>query len=134
MKHSGVELEAMATIAKAAKIRSLEDFQAAVRSAHIHVVVVVYNGTVALSGGVLLSWLTLWLCFVFCGGDYQSVLITAVHQHSIFEFARGFTTRIHTHCFPPHDFKVFDFASHLLMSCAVPPTNISCRWSSTRNS
>lgn len=30
MKHSGMELEAMATIAKAAKIRSLEDFQAAV--------------------------------------------------------------------------------------------------------
>ena len=31
MKHSGIELEAMASIAKAAKVRSLEDFQAAVR-------------------------------------------------------------------------------------------------------
>jgi 26S proteasome regulatory subunit N6 len=30
MKHSGIELEAMATIAKASKIRSLEDFQTAV--------------------------------------------------------------------------------------------------------
>jgi hypothetical protein len=30
MKHSGVQLEAMAAIAKASKIRSLEDFQAAV--------------------------------------------------------------------------------------------------------
>jgi hypothetical protein len=30
MKHSGTDLEAMAAIAKAAKTRSLEDFQAAV--------------------------------------------------------------------------------------------------------
>jgi hypothetical protein len=35
MKHSGIELEAMATIAKAAKIRSLEDFQAAVSFVHV---------------------------------------------------------------------------------------------------
>lgn len=32
LRHAGVDLEAMATIAKAAKIRSLEDFQAAVSS------------------------------------------------------------------------------------------------------
>lgn len=30
MRHMGVELEAMAAIAKASKVRSLEDFQAAV--------------------------------------------------------------------------------------------------------
>lgn len=30
MKHAGIDLEAMSAIAKAAKIRSLEDFQAAV--------------------------------------------------------------------------------------------------------
>jgi 26S proteasome regulatory subunit N6 len=33
MKHAGVDLEAMSAIAKAAKIRSLEDFQTAVRHA-----------------------------------------------------------------------------------------------------
>jgi 26S proteasome regulatory subunit N6 len=30
MKHTGIELQAMAAIAKASKVRSLEDFQAAV--------------------------------------------------------------------------------------------------------
>lgn len=36
MKHSGIELEAMATIAKAAKVRSLEDFQAAVAKYEVY--------------------------------------------------------------------------------------------------
>ena len=31
MKHSGIQLEAMAEVARASKVRSLEDFQAAVR-------------------------------------------------------------------------------------------------------
>jgi len=47
MKHSGIELEAMATIAKAAKVRSLEDFQAAVSPcAFVCVIVFVFLLTV----------------------------------------------------------------------------------------
>ena len=41
MKHAGVALEAMAAIAKASKIRSLEDFQAAVSWSDGSVVLVV---------------------------------------------------------------------------------------------
>lgn len=35
MKHTGIELEAMGAIAKAAKIRSLEEFKGAVRELKI---------------------------------------------------------------------------------------------------
>lgn len=40
MKHSGIELEAMAAIAKAAKVRSLEDFQAAVSAVQCMIVTI----------------------------------------------------------------------------------------------